>query len=79
MVRWGDSVSHLYPGDRPTYIEELDSHGAVRRFYPARSAEEREMLRVLTEDSGQMPAEYDAFEKDIATLEIYFGSKTTVG
>ena len=74
-VLWSDEVSRLYRS-KPGYIESLKKNGSWRKLYPTQYMQESEILTTMTQASV---VEYDAFENDIAMVEIYFGSPTAVG
>ena len=57
----------------PGYIKNLDS--VLREYYPTLVSKEREGMESFTTDKYEQT--YNAFENDIAVLNVYFGQPTT--
>ena len=82
---WSDEVLQLYNlykenediEDYPDYIKQYQDGGNKRRFYPTESEKDREIISTLARNSEL--ENYDAFEKDMSMVEVYFGAQTTLG
>ena len=57
----------------PGYIKNLDA--VLREYYPTLVSKEREVMESFTTDKYEQT--YNAFENDIAVLNVYFGQPTT--
>ena len=57
----------------PGYIKNLDD--VLREYYPSLLSKEREVMESFTTDKYEQT--YNAFENDIAVLNVYFGQPTT--
>ena len=57
----------------PGYIKNLDD--VLREYYPTLVSKEREVMESFTTDKYEQT--YNAFENDIAVLNVYFGQPTT--
>ena len=56
----------------PDYVARVES--PIRQHYPVPRAKEQEIIESIREDS-----EYNAYDKDIAVVNIFFGKPTTIG
>ena len=56
----------------PDYVARVES--PIRKHYPVPRAKEQEIIESIREDS-----EYNAYDKDIAVVNIFFGKPTTIG
>ena len=56
----------------PDYVARVES--PIRQHYPVARAKEQEIIESIREDS-----EYNAYDKDIAVVNIFFGKPTTIG
>ena len=72
---WGKEVSSLY-SQQPEYVQELTAGDSVRNFYPKQALKDGELIATLTRDEVSW---YNPFLEDVATLDIYFGSSSTLG
>ena len=73
---WAGDAMALYReqlGQLPDYVADLED--ADRRIYPEGGKFQQEVLK--TQDAKYR--KYNAFEKDIAVLNIYFGKATVTG
>ena len=57
----------------PGYIKNLDA--VLKEYYPTLVSKEREVMESFTTDKYEQT--YNAFENDIAVLNVYFGQPTT--
>ena len=91
---WGEAASATYHdlGLKPDYVENI--LGATRQFYINQDRMDRELLSSIVEvrqDSRHhfsvifvfsvqpRSVGYNAFERDISILNIYFGDSTVMG
>ena len=56
----------------PDYVARVES--PMRAHYPVARAEGQEIIESLVGDP-----DYNAYEKDIAVVNIFFGKPTTIG
>ena len=56
----------------PDYVARVES--PMRSHYPVARAEGQEIIESLVEDP-----DYNAYEKDIPVVNIFFGKPTTIG
>ena len=92
-MKWAENMRKLYEEEisfLPSYIENLES--PLRMSYPSEELQERELMRNLAEvlvffiqiltlifKYCQENSVYNAFEKDIAVINIFFGESTALG
>ena len=70
------AVLDIYQEDQakvPGYIKNLDA--VLREYYPTLVSKEREVMESFTTDKYEQT--YNAYENDIAVLNVYFGQPTT--
>ena len=89
MAMWQPSILATYKNGTTSYIDQLS--GPMRLKYPNKMAE-KELITSLTEVSlkwfiqgeadfslSQGDKVYNAYEKDIAIVNIFFGESTVFG
>ena len=92
---WGQAASDTYHslGLKPDYVENIV--GPTRQFYINQDRRDRELLSSIVEVSQEScpphspltsifslqtrSVGYNAFERDISILNIYFGDSTVMG
>ena len=63
---------HVFHCRLPDYVARVES--PMRSHYPGQRAEGQEIIESLVGDP-----DYNAYEKDIAVVNIFFGKPTTIG
>jgi hypothetical protein len=86
-MKWLPTVNSIYGPVSPAYTSGLP--GPLRREYPTLRMEEDEILKHLTEvtihlHTNPMPSlqgdpMYNAYERDLAVVNIFFGHSTVFG
>jgi hypothetical protein len=86
-LKWLPTVNSIYGAVSPAYLSGLA--GPLRREYPTHRMEEDEILKHLTKvmihrQTNQMyPSQgdpmYNAYERDLAVVNIFFGDSTVFG
>jgi hypothetical protein len=72
---WAEAAVATY-SDPPGYVLDRRA-GLMRPQFPTAQLQEQEMLKALL--GGSTLPEYNAFDKDIAVVNFYFGKPTTFG
>ena len=89
-TKWGDDVRQLYGEEGiPEYVQKLSS--PLRYNYHTQEQRSEELLQGLTEVNVlgfgidnyhlyfQSDSVYNAFERDVAMVNIFFGKSTVIG
>ena len=74
---WAEDAAALYTqqlGHTPDYIARLEQGG--RKLFPGQKFQDEVLLPNITQNKK---IQYNAFEMDIAILDIYFGKDTLPG
>ena len=72
---WGVAAKMSYsPSNTPDYVKNIA--GPMRKYYVNKEKEARELL--LYNVQGR-PAEYNAFDRDFAIINVFFGDANTIG